>query len=259
MGYQEIVPSDGLREEIVCFWHHSVGPAGATARVVPDGCIDLIWVDERPPIIAGSATLPVIHTLEAGMTFVGVRFRPGTAHRLLGIDARRLLNQLVPLRDVWPHHRCLVWEEPLSQPTLPAKLRAVDAVIRLRLANTDIDEDPFIARAAAWIASHPSRPVAELGHRFGLSSRQIHRRFVEAVGYGPKTLQRIMRLQRLLWLAERHREPRPNLARLSLEAGYADQPHMTREVTALTGLPPGQLLRGATTSAVSDLFKTPAL
>jgi len=253
--YREVVPPYLLRADVCCFWHHPVGSLGAVARVVPDGCIDMIWVDDMPPIVAGPATLPVIHTLEAGADIVGVRFRPGTGHRLLGIDAIHLLNQDVPLREIWPRHRCLAWEEPAYQQALPEKLRAIDVAIRSRLAVTG--EDPFIASAATWIARHPSGRVDDLSQLSGLSPRQIHRRFERSIGYGPKKLQRIMRLQRLLWLADQSRQQRLNLARLALETGYADQPHMTREVTALTGIPPSLLLDGARTRAVSDLFKIP--
>lgn len=253
--YRELVAPHRLRQEVVCFWRHPVGPAGGVARVVPDGCVDLIWIDDRPPVIAGPATLPTVHPLAAGTTFLGVRFRPGTAHRLFGISARHLRNQEVPLRDVWPGRRCLAWEAPTHAQTLSAKLCAIDAVIHDQLATTDAE--PFIARAATWIARHPGRPVAELAHLSGLSPRQIHRRFEETVGYGPKTLQRIMRLQRLLWLATQSREPSASLVGLSLAAGYADQSHMTREVMTLTGLSPRQLLRGTAVSCtMSDLFKT---
>jgi AraC-like DNA-binding protein len=80
-------------------------------------------------------------------------------------------------------------------------------------------------------------------------------RFDEAVGYGPKVMQRIMRLQLLLWLASRERMPHPPLVRLAHAAGYSDQPHMTREVRALTGVSPRELLLERTpASAVADFF-----
>ena len=96
----------------------------------------------------------------------------------------------------------------------------------------------------------------ELSGLSRLSERQIRRHFDEAIGYGPKKLQRILRLQRLLWLASQQSAPVPNLAHLSSAAGYADQSHMTREVIALAGASPRQLLHGSRSSAVSDLFKT---
>ena len=35
-----------------------------------------------------------------------------------------------------------------------------------------------------------------------------------------------------------------DLARLAVDSGYADQPHLTRECVALGGLTPTELLRG---------------
>jgi hypothetical protein len=49
-----------------------------------------------------------------------------------------------------------------------------------------------------------------------------------------------MRLRRFLALAES--APSPDLARAAAEAGYADQPHLTRECADLAGLPPAALL-----------------
>ncbi|HEU5431885.1 MAG TPA: helix-turn-helix domain-containing protein, partial [Thermomicrobiales bacterium] len=99
----------------------------------------------------------------------------------------------------------------------------------------------------------------ELARQCGISERQLRRRFESSVGYGPKMLQRILRLQRLLWLASGSDGERLGLAGLAIAAGYADQPHMTRETVALTGATPGQLLVDARpASAVSELFKTAA-
>ncbi len=46
----------------------------------------------------------------------------------------------------------------------------------------------------------------------GVSERQLRRRFEDAVGYGPKTLARVLRFQRFLALASGGGE----LARLAL-------------------------------------------
>jgi AraC-like DNA-binding protein len=75
------------------------------------------------------------------------------------------------------------------------------------------------------------------GLALGLSERQLRRRFVDAVGYGPKTLARILRFQRFLALAGSGED----LARLALAAGYADQAHLTRETRRLAGRTPLEL------------------
>lgn len=73
-----------------------------------------------------------------------------------------------------------------------------------------------------------------------LSPRQLRRRCLSALGYGPKTLQRLLRFQRYLALSHFH--PEISLASLAVEAGYADQAHLTHEAVELAGLPPAKLL-----------------
>jgi AraC-like DNA-binding protein len=226
--------------------------------VLPDGCIDVIWTNDRPPVVAGPMTVPVAPTLTVGSEIVGVRFRPGIAPFLLGVSARELVDRHVPLRDICSGERHRPWAEAAANDVLATKLAAIEAVITTRLASID-GADPIVARAAPWIARNPSGGTAALRDLFGLSERQLRRRFDEAIGYGPKKLQRILRLQRLLWLASQVHATERSLSHLAFAAGYADQAHMTREVVALTQLSPGHLLTAsAPHSAVSDLFKTSA-
>lgn len=76
-----------------------------------------------------------------------------------------------------------------------------------------------------------------------MSARQLQRLIRDAVGYGPKMLQRVLRFRRLQALA-----PGP-LAELALDAGYADQAHMTSEVTRLAGVSPVRFLKDRTPTA----------
>jgi AraC-like DNA-binding protein len=253
--YREFAPPRNLRKHIVCFWQHGSTSAPTTARVIPDGCVDIVWVNDQAPHVAGPMTKPVLYSIDSGTEIVAVRFRPGVAHRLLGESAKALLNQDVPLRDLWPGHRAAPWEEVIAKRSEPAKLAAISEAMSACL-RTDGEFDDFVMHAATWMAGHPFASLDELSGLSRLSERQIRRHFDEAIGYGPKKLQRILRLQRLLWLASHESTPVPNLAHVSFAAGYADQSHMTREVAALTGTSLRQLLNGATRSAVADLFKT---
>ena len=254
--YREIAPSARLRDHVECFWHRAAGAARSDAWILPDGCVDVIWVGDLPPFIAGPATLATMAEAAAGAEVVGVRFRPGVAPHLLGVSADELLNQHVPLRAIWSHDRAAGWLDAMARPTLDEKLDGVSELIMARVATGD-ERDAFARRVVTWIASHPRGNVDELAQICGVSERQLRRRFDQSVGYGPKTLQRILRLQRLLWLARGGEHASPHLARLAIAAGYADQPHMTRETVVLTGATPRQLLLGARRdSAVSELFKT---
>jgi transcriptional regulator GlxA family with amidase domain len=95
-----------------------------------------------------------------------------------------------------------------------------------------LERDPAAARVAA------------LGPLVGLGERQLRRRFRAGVGYGPKTLARVLRFQRLLALLRDDRPGRPGLAEVAVMAGYADQAHMTAECVRLAGRSPAALRAG---------------
>lgn len=256
-AYREMAPPIWLRDHVECFWHRAAGNSRADGIVLPDGCIDIIWIGDAPPFVAGPATLATASSVAAGVDVVGVRFRPGVAPHLLRVDARELRDRDVPLRAIWPQERAARWFDAMAPAALPDKLSGVSVLIAARLAAGD--EDPLVRRAVAWAARDPNCGLDELARECGISERQLRRRFDEAVGYGPKTLQRILRLQRLLWLASDAEQADRGLARLAIAAGYADQPHMTREAVSLTGATPRQLLcSDRLASAVSELFKTAA-
>jgi transcriptional regulator GlxA family with amidase domain len=88
--------------------------------------------------------------------------------------------------------------------------------------------DQMTSAAIAWLSQRSHGRIEQLSDWIGFSNRQLRRRFSAAVGYGPKMFQSVLRFQRLLHLAGNKNAPR-NLARLSADAGYADQAHMTRE------------------------------
>jgi AraC-like DNA-binding protein len=75
--------------------------------------------------------------------------------------------------------------------------------------------------------------VAAIADTLDLSARQLHRRSLDAFGYGPKTLARVLRMHRALDLA---RTGVP-LAETAFRSGYADQSHLAREVKAFAGVP----------------------
>jgi AraC-like DNA-binding protein len=140
----------------------------------------------------------------------------------------------VPVASLWGD-----WvDERVALGGMPALLD----IVRERLLGVSIDP---LARAAALGMASPGARVDELGATLGVSERQLRRRFAEAVGYGPKTLARVLRFQRFLALARSG----DDLARLALTAGYADQAHLTRETRRLAGRTPLELLLAGATPA----------
>ena len=68
-----------------------------------------------------------------------------------------------------------------------------------------------------------------------MAERSLQREMVAWAGLAPKVLARIFRMQRATQLI---RGGERSLAEVAIETGYADQPHMTRELRRLTGRAP---------------------
>ncbi|MGW2206850.1 helix-turn-helix domain-containing protein [Streptomyces sp. NPDC001774] len=192
--------------------------------VLPDGCMDLLWCDGRL-LVAGPDT--AAHLPEAGPgPYAGIRFAPGDAPTLLGVPASALRDRRVELGDLWGEARARRLGERISAAPDPA---AALEDLAVRRAADAPDPDPLIRAVVRRLAA--GRPVAETADAVGIGARRLHRRSLDAFGYGPKTLARILRLQRALSLV---RAGVP-FADAALGAGCADQAHLARETRALAG------------------------
>lgn len=256
--YREYPPPPLLADHLLCFWTQSItGYCEYAQRVLPDGCIDIVLINDEAPIVVGPWVKPFTTRLPAATKIIGARWHPGRAPTLLGLRAAELLNQSVALRDLWSYTLCSSFERVSEQPNLSARRSAFEAALLNRLAHA-APGDPIVNASIQWLARHPHARIEQLSRWVGISNRQLQRRFLASVGYGPKAFQSILRFQRLLHFAQRASQAR-SLAELSADVGYADQAHMTREVQRLSGCPPTVLLQSAQSALqMSDFFKTPA-
>lgn len=217
-------------------WQRASAPAAAgrpTLRLLPDGCLDLIWVGGALLVAGPDTAARVLAEEPPGTEYVGLRFAPGTGPAVLDVPAHELRDRQVPLADLWPTRRVRDLTDQLDQATRPGATLERIAADRLQDRGAP---DPVMVGIAGLLGA--GTPVAETATATGLSERQLHRRSLAAFGYGPKTLTRILRLNRALDLA---RAGSPYAA-VAASTGYADQAHLAREVKALTGVPLGTLL-----------------
>jgi AraC-like DNA-binding protein len=202
---------------LACLWTREATDA-SSARVVPDGCTDIIWVPDTGDLfVAGPDTKPHMSSVRPGRMF-GVRFPPGAGPSVFGVPAHVLRDQRVPLSELVP-----------SAGLESAADVVAFAVDRLR-------PDPALGAVASALRG---ADVSTVAWDLGLSSRQLHRRCLDAFGYGPKMLQRVLRFDHAVALA---RTGVP-FASVAADSGYADQAHLSREVREFAGVPLRQLIR----------------
>jgi AraC-like DNA-binding protein len=253
--YREFPVPAHLADYFFCFWKQViVGSREYAHRVLPDACVDIVLINDDPPVVVGPWTEPFVVRLAAGTRIVGARLHPGHAPSLLGMPASELLNRSALLSDVWGQNRARF--APVLDLARSASRRSGLAEALVGATTLAAQPDQVVAASIRWLARHPHGRVGQLSQRIGLSHRQLQRRFWAAVGYGPKIFQSVLRFQRLLNYASGPRAPQ-SFADLAADAGYADQAHMTREVRRFANCTPTILLGSAEcTLRMSDLFKT---
>jgi transcriptional regulator GlxA family with amidase domain len=240
-----------VRPWVQCAW--SVRSADGT-DVLPDGCMDVVWTGSRL-LVAGPDTRAT--RSDEARDVIGVRFRPGAGGAALGLPACELLDARVDLEDVWGVAARELAERlaqrDSAQPERASRLAAGGgaALIEAAVAARATPLDPLVVEAARQVGAGES--VHSVAQAVALSERQLRRRFHAAVGYGPKTLGRVMRLQRFLRAARASDE---GLAALAAAAGYADQAHLSADARALTGRSPREL-RGTASSKENEPSRPP--
>jgi AraC-like DNA-binding protein len=242
VGYREMSPPRALRNALECLWVRVTSPvAGPAVLVLPDAGVDVMWQGGADPFVAGPDTGPMPVEVPPETVLIGARFRPGAAGPALRWSMSELRNRRVDLSDL--------------RPDLAAKLSGdlspVDAAGQLLVVvGTAVESgppDPLVRQATHHLAD-PLGTVDEVSQEVALSGRHLRRRFHETLGYGPKTLQRILRFRRFLGSIGRGDL---DLATAATQAGYADQAHLTRECSRLAGMTPTALI-----GTMSVSFKT---
>jgi AraC-like DNA-binding protein len=231
MSYREHAPPPALAPWLECFWERR-GEPGTSVRVLPDGCIDVVFAEGAGAQLVGANTTAFLVSVDDSTRIIGARMLPGCAPALLGIAAEAVRDVRLPVSEALDHGSRL--EQMLAESQEP--LTALRAELLERAARAP-RPDPIVREAVSRL-ERPDTAISVLARELGVSERQLRRRVTAAVGYGPRRLARVLRLGRALSAARTGDE----LARVAFDAGYADQAHFTHDCRELAGVPPSVLL-----------------
>ncbi|GAA2099528.1 hypothetical protein GCM10009801_71260 [Streptomyces albiaxialis] len=192
---------------------------------------------------------------------VRLRFRPGGAQPLLGVEAGALTDRAVRLGELWGAAGDRLAEELAAEGTdAAAVLARLERALLARLEGHGPPPDPARGRlllsAAAALSPVPGDGpgrVREVARDLGVSERQLRTLFTRGIGLPPKRFARIARVRTVLargttgtagaGTGVRTGAERAG-ARLALAAGYYDQSHMAAEFRELIGVTPSAFLAG---------------
>ncbi len=208
---------------------------------------------ERPVIRAVTGRSPVVVTgphrrrFEVDLRGTGwvyaAKFAVGALAAATGVPARGLTDRTVPAAEVVGAEAAAGWAglaesdpaderrrraEEILLPLAQAARRDPNLIVLQRLIQAARDDDTMVR-------------VADLALGAALSVRHVQRLFHHYVGLTPKA---VLRRYRMLDVVARLGADEP-LAQLAARYGWHDQSHLTRDFTALVGVPPAAYRSGA--------------
>lgn len=196
---------------------------------------------DGPPTVYGVTTAIGTRVLEGAGRALGIMFRPAGFRPFLGRVLSGITDQALALADVFGPQVTRLEAEVLAAGEPEAMAATADAFLAA-LVPPEPQPSEATSVVVERVAGDPSLVrVDDLADEVGVSPRQLQRRFADHVGASPKS---VIRRYRLYEAAERARlGTYEDWAALASELGYSDQAHLTRDFTAVIGMPPDRYAR----------------
>jgi AraC-like DNA-binding protein len=238
-AYRELAPSRDVYSLVACRWVRQAteDESKDSVLILPDGSVDLLW-REGELVLAGLDSSARRSPVSPRERILGLRLRPGVAGAVLGMPASEVLDVHVRLEELLGSGASELAERLGGSTDDDQAFDLLEEMVGARIREAA--PDPLVLAATRRLGFPGSR-VDRLADSLGISDRQLRRRFHRAVGYGPKTLDRVLRFRRLVAQAGAVAAGESDLARVAADLGYADQAHMTRDCLRLSGLTPSAL------------------
>lgn len=245
--YTERLPWPELGGVVRTVWIQRTGERPYLQRHLPTGGVELHVPIGGTPCVVGPLNGPCLELIPADTTLVGVRFHPGMAPPL-STALHELVDEHLPLEHLWGGDLHRLEDEVATAPTPESALGLVQGHLLRTFRSGGVDR--LVREAVRALMPWNTATVADVADELALSESQLRRRCLQMAGLGPKVLQRTLRFQGFLALAQAGATPSgrrgtDGMAGLAVDVGYADQAHLTRECRRLTGLSPSALLRGS--------------
>ncbi len=245
--YQEYPPCPALAPYLDCLWTcqvlHGAAGDGLSHRVLPDNCIDILWQDDATAHVAGMMSSAIQVPITRPVRTIAVRFKPGAAAYFFALPLHQMADLHPALDQLWPAHVAARFADALWSAPLDDR-QAVTVLQTLLLQHCRPAPRVALADAAvkALVGSQGRLRVDALAATLGVSRQHLSQQFRTRVGLGAKQFARVCRFQaasaRIRASGANQADAAPDWARMALELGYYDQPHLIHEFRALADTTP---------------------
>jgi AraC-like DNA-binding protein len=250
-GYQEFASPSDLADAVEAIWIYQASDVHVvTHRVVPDAAVSFCFMGRRAPDgLAGAMQLRIIGPVSRPQAFApplghrmeSVRIKLECCRRLLGVAPSEHVDDEPLYADVRPDLAAPLEARLWRTTTSTEAVRVLLDFLRERRVAPYDRITTLLTTGMETLRHGTGQPrVAELAKSLGLSDRHLRRLVMDETGMSPRRFARIQRFHALLRSADC--AARLEWAALAFRHGYADQPHLIREVQDLAGVTPARLL-----------------
>ncbi|MGF1531519.1 MAG: DUF6597 domain-containing transcriptional factor [Puniceicoccaceae bacterium] len=240
LRYREFAPPPALESILVGIWTLIGSEQGQNTyfyHVVPDGCTDLVYDrGAGEGFIFGTVSASKTVVMPGDVSIVGIRLQPHVLQSVTGLPPSEVMNTEPSFTSASVGYLNDLFERyafPKGQPFGKSQVEA------LAEAVASMHRPERINPRAQWLISallEGNGSVDRASQTTGFCTRQLQRIARQDLGLAPKMFGCILRLQQTFHSIL---DTNKNQAHTAALHGYADQAHMIREFTRLTGYSPG--------------------
>lgn len=266
MKYLTIKPSGKLYAYIRCYWIYEDSVSGKGPfihRTMASPAPELLFhykgtfKEMTPYGTSGNYFLTGIHAqtdnirrfgIHSDFGIFGISLQPYAIPVLFGVSSLEIKNQVPDLVTLLGQEGKVLEEKMMTAENNVRRLHIINRFFEQRLSEF---ERPEVVHAAQSIQHHRGAVhLKKLKGQYGLSERQLERKFKEHIGFSLKTFSRIVRFESLL---NSYGMKNTTLTQMAHNFGYYDQAHFIHEFKQFSGYNPKTYFSGK----ANEAFYTP--
>ncbi|CCH54333.1 hypothetical protein BN8_03495 [Fibrisoma limi BUZ 3] len=242
MTYYEVLPALPLQPYVECYWIRRGRPVAQPARILPDGCTDVLYVFSHSSavstgsLLVGTMTRAVLSSVAPEADVLGIRFRPGGLFPFVQTPLHLFTDELVELALVQKQLGDRLFAELSDTDDWLARIATVNQALQKRLSAGSLPPLSVLASVRQLEMQRGQLSIDQLADQIGISRRQLERQYQQYVGVSPKLLARILRFRQVQTLLQT--QPADSLMGLAFDNGYTDHAHLTKEFKGFAGITP---------------------
>lgn len=241
LGFRRYVPHPLLQPWVQCYWvarQQNLPEQGVTETLYPDGGSSLTFTfnENQLPNIEFKATQAATKVyFQQAIDAIGVRFNPGGAFALFGIEMNELFNR----DDASDELKIFFtdFQDQLIQHTLThSRLLFIETWLIKKLQQQNAAPGLLQHFIPRYLTSDAN--FEEIIKNESIGRRQLERKFQQEIGLSPAQLKQLHRVKKARYFISLN--PLNSLTDVALDCGFYDQAHFIRNFQKVTGQTPGQ-------------------